>query len=257
LKAVFFFGNGGIKICIVEYLFLASFFIIAFLYSSVGHGGASGYLAVMALFGTAPYFMKSTALTLNIFVSAIAFIAYYKAGYFRIKLIYPFLITSIPMSFIGAGININTTIYKAILGFFLLVAVARMLFVKKALSENSQRLPIFIALFVGAILGFFSGLIGIGGGIILSPLLILMHWANIKESAAASSIFIFFNSISGLIALIQTGLHFEPRIIACISAGIIGGIAGSYSGSLKLQSEKLKYLLAGVLLLASVKLFIF
>jgi uncharacterized membrane protein YfcA len=241
----------------MEYLFLASFFIIAFLYSSVGHGGASGYLAVMALFGIAPLYMKSTALSLNIFVSAIAFIAYYKAGYFRIKLIVPFLVTSIPMAYLGASLSINSNVFKAILALFLLAAVARMLFVPKSVDDNSKKLSFFLALFIGSILGFFSGLIGIGGGIILSPLLILMHWANIKEAAAASAIFIFLNSLSGFLALIHTGVHFGPHIVVCISIGIIGGAAGSYSGSMKLNAEKLKYFLAGVLLLASIKLFIF
>jgi uncharacterized membrane protein YfcA len=241
----------------MEYLFLVSFFIIAFLYSSVGHGGASGYLAIMALFSIPPFYMKSTALSLNVFVSAIAFLAYYKAGYFRIKLIAPFLITSIPMSYIGAGIIVNATIYKIILGVFLLVAIARMLFIPKVVIEISHKPPLLMALLAGGLLGFFSGMIGIGGGIILSPLIILMHWANIKESAAASAIFIFLNSLAGLLALVQTGLHLEPRIVACICAGIVGGLAGAYSGSIKLNSEKLKYLLAGVLFLASIKLFVF
>jgi uncharacterized membrane protein YfcA len=241
----------------MEYLFLVSVFIIAFLYASVGHGGASGYLAIMALFGIAPIFMKPTALTLNIFVSAIAFFAFFKAGYFRLRLIFPFLIGSIPLAFIGAGFNIDPKVYKLILSIFLLIAIGRMLFVPKSITENSKEPPFLISLLVGAALGFFFGLIGIGGGIILSPLLILMHWANLKESAAASAIFILLNSVSGLFALFQTGLYFEPRIVICISIGILGGLAGSYSGSIKIKSEKLKYLLAGVLLLASIKLIIF
>lgn len=241
----------------MEYLFLISLLVIAFLYSSVGHGGGTGYLALLALFGIAPAFMKSTALTLNVFVSAIAFLSYYKAGYFKWKLIFPFLISSIPFAYLGGLTQVNPSTYKIILGLFLLIAVARMLFVPKAITENSREIPFLLALAIGAVLGFFSGMIGIGGGIILSPILILMHWANVKGSAAASALFIFLNSMSGMIALVQGGFAFEPRIVVWIAVGIIGGIAGSYFGSFKLKSEKLKYLLAGVLLMASIKLFIF
>jgi len=241
----------------MEYLFLVSLFVIAFLYSSVGHGGGTGYLALLALFGVAPVFMKSTALTLNVFVAAIAFFSYYKAGYFKWKLIFPFLITSIPFAYLGALIIINPSAYKIILGIFLLIAVARMLFVPKAITENSRQMPLIIALVIGAVLGFFSGMIGIGGGIILSPILILMHWANVKESAAASALFILLNSISGLSALLQGGFTFNPNIDAWIAVGVIGGISGSYMGSYKLKPEKLKYVLASVLLMASIKLFIF
>ena len=231
--------------------------MVAFLYSSVGHGGGSGYLAIMALFSIAPFYMKSTALTLNVFVSAIAFIAYFKAGYFKLKLITPFLLSSIPMAYIGAIIHINPAVYKVILGIFLLIAIGRMLLVPTAVTEVSKKPPFIMSLLIGAFLGFFSGMIGIGGGIILSPLLILMHWANVKESAAASAIFIFLNSLSGLFALFYKGLSMEPRIIVWITVGVIGGIAGSYMGSFKIQTAKLKYILAGVLLFASIKLFIF
>jgi hypothetical protein len=240
----------------MEYIFLTSLFIIAFLYSSVGHGGASGYLALMALFGIAPEFMKSTSLTLNVFVAAIAFLTYTKAGFFRFRLIFPFLITSIPMAFIGALVKINPNVYEIILGIFLLFAVVRMLFIPGAVSEHSANPPVFIALFIGALLGFFSGMIGIGGGIILSPILILFHWATVKESAAASALFIFLNSLSGLFALVNVGLNIEPRLILWIAAGILGGVAGSYSGSFRLKSEKLKYVLSAILLIASIKLFI-
>ena len=241
----------------MEYLFLVLLFIIAFLYSSVGHGGGTGYLALLALFGVAPLFMKSTALTLNIFVSAIAFFNYYTAGYFKWKLIFPFLISSIPFAYFGSTTDVNPSTYKMILGVFLLIAVARMLLVPKAISEKSEKMPFLWAILIGAVLGFFSGMIGIGGGIILSPVLILMHWANVKESAAVSALFIFLNSFSGLIALVQGGFTFDSHIVIWIIVGIVGGITGSYIGSFRLHSENLKYLLASVLLMASIKLFIF
>ncbi|HEY3372194.1 MAG TPA: sulfite exporter TauE/SafE family protein [Prolixibacteraceae bacterium] len=241
----------------MEYLFLVSLFVVAFLYSSVGHGGGTGYLALLALFGVAPVFMKSTALTLNVFVSAIAFFSYYRAGYFRWKLIFPFLITSVPFAYLGALIKVNPSTYKMILGLFLLFAVARMLLVPKAINETSKNAPLAIALAIGAVLGLFSGMIGIGGGIILSPLLILFHWATVKESAAASALFIFLNSLAGLMGIAASGFTLEPRIVVWMIAGIAGGLAGSYLGSFKIRSEKLKFVLAGVLLVASFKLFIF
>lgn len=238
----------------MDYLFLLLLFIIAFLYSSVGHGGASGYLALMALFNMAPDSMKSTALTLNIFVSAIAFYSYYKAGFFRPKLILPFVITSVPFAFAGGLIKINPSAYKIILGLFLLVAVARMLFDPKAISGSFRKPPLWLALLIGAFLGFFSGMIGIGGGIILSPLLILLHWAGMKETAAASACFILLNSLSGLSAVKVSGLHFENQMMLWVIVAVIGGIAGSYSGSFKVKAVHLKYPLAAVLLMASLKL---
>lgn len=241
----------------MEYIFLASLFVIAFLYSSVGHGGASGYLALMALFGIAPVYMKSTALSLNVFVSAIAFLTYARAGYFRFRLIFPFLITSIPLAFLGALMKIKPGVYEIILGIFLLFAVVRMLFIPGAISEHPSKPPVWLALFIGAVLGFFSGMIGIGGGIILSPILVLFHWSTVKESAAASALFIFLNSLSGLTGLVQSGITFESRLILWIAAGVVGGIAGAYSGSYRASPGKLKYVLSVILLMASIKLFIF
>jgi uncharacterized membrane protein YfcA len=241
----------------MEYIFLASLFVIAFLYSSVGHGGASGYLALMALFGIAPVYMKSTALSLNVFVSAIAFLTYARAGYFRFRLIFPFLITSIPLAFLGALMKIKPGVYEIILGIFLLFAVVRMLFIPGAISEHPSKPPVWLALVIGAILGFFSGMIGIGGGIILSPILVLFHWSTVKESAAASALFIFLNSLSGLTGLVQSGITFESRLILWIAAGVVGGLAGAYSGSYRASPGKLKYVLSVILLMASIKLFIF
>lgn len=241
----------------MDYLFLVSLFVVAFLYSSVGHGGGTGYLALLALFGVAPVFMKPSALMLNVFVSAIAFFLYYKAGYFRWKLIFPFLITSIPFAYLGALITVDVSTYKIILGIFLLLAVARMLFVPKAVTETSAKISPAPALLIGAVLGIFSGMIGIGGGIILSPLLILFHWATVKESAGASALFIFMNSLAGLSGIATGGFTPEPRIVGWVLVGIAGGLAGSYLGSFRIKSKNLQFMLAGVLLVASIKLLIF
>lgn len=250
-------GMGEVKTVSMEYLFLVFLFIIAFLYSSVGHGGASGYLALMALYGVSPDAMRPTALLLNVFVAIIAFYSYYKAGYFRAKLVVPFLITSIPAAFVGGIIHTNPSVFKLVLGVFLLLATARMLFMKTSDNGTNKQPPLWIALITGAILGFFSGMIGIGGGIILTPLLLLMHWANMKEAAAASALFIFLNSLSGLFALMHAGFNFSNHVFIWVIIGVLGGIAGAFSGSFKIHAEKLRYILAGVLVLASVKLILF
>lgn len=241
----------------MDYLFLMFLFMIAFLYSSVGHGGGSGYLALMAIYSITPEYIRSSALILNVFVSIIAFLGYTQAGYFKFKLILPFIITSIPMAYLGGLLKINATSFKIILGIFLLIAVARILFMPKEQKNDIKTPPLLLSLIIGGILGFLSGLIGIGGGIILTPILIIFGWSTIKESAAVSALFIFLNSISGIIALYNTQLQIKPHLYIWIIAVVLGGLAGSYSGSMKLQAQKLKYILAIVLVLASFKLFIY
>jgi len=238
-------------------LFFVLIFVTAILYSSVGHGGASGYLAIMALFAVSPENMRASALILNLFVAGISFYSYYKGGFFKLRLLFPFIILSIPMSFLGARIQINPSTYKIILGIFLLIAIARMLFVAKK-PINTKPLNIPLALVIGAILGFFSGMIGIGGGIILSPVLLILNWATIKETAAVSAIFIFLNSAAGLSGLASRGiLNPVPEIYFLIALGIAGSLIGSHVGRVKLTSAKLTYLLSFVLLFASFKLFYF
>ncbi len=168
----------------------------------------------------------------------------------------PFLISSIPFAYLGALTKVNPSTYKIILGIFLLIAIGRMLLIPNAVTEKSIKMPFLPALLIGAFLGFFSGMIGIGGGIILSPVIILFHWANVKESAAASALFIFLNSLSGLSALLTGGFKFDSHIIVWIAVGIIGGIIGSYIGSFRLKPDRLKFVLASVLLIASIKLFL-
>jgi uncharacterized membrane protein YfcA len=226
--------------------------IMAFLYASVGHGGASGYLAVMALFAIAPPVMKQTALLLNLGVSMMSFIAFYRQGFFKWKLFWPFALGSIPAAFMGARIPLTDSTYKQILGACLILAVVRMLI---SLKEGALRhLPAVIGVVTGAVIGLLSGMIGIGGGIILSPMLLLFRWASLKEAAAVSALFIFVNSVSGLAGL-KTWIPLDQsQILFWLAASLLGGFLGARWGAAIASNQKVKWILALVLLIASVKL---
>ncbi|MBS1974715.1 MAG: sulfite exporter TauE/SafE family protein, partial [Bacteroidetes bacterium] len=165
-------------------IFYFLLFIIAFLYSSVGHGGASGYLALMAIFSIAPEVMKPTALLLNLFVSLTSFIQFYRGQHFKWKIFLPIALASVPMAFVGGLITINDPLYKKILGIFLLLAAFRFLFFPNVPDTSLKKTNIAVSVIIGAAIGFVSGLIGIGGGIILSPILLLLKWSNQKQTAA-------------------------------------------------------------------------
>jgi len=237
------------------WLFLIILPIVAFLYASVGHGGASGYLALMALFSFAPETMKPTALLLNLFVAGIAFYHYYKAGYFNKKLFLAFAIASIPLAFLGGMIEIDATIYKRILGVLLIFAILKMLNVFGKETGVIKDIKLWQGLVVGGVIGFFSGLIGIGGGIILTPIILLLHWGKMKEAAAVSALFIWVNSAAGLIGQFTSGVSISSQSFVLVAVAMVGGFIGSYYGSKKFDNILLRYLLAFVLIIASVKLF--
>lgn len=226
--------------------------LMAFLYASVGHGGASGYLAVMALFAIAPLVMKQTALLLNLGVSLMSFIAFYRQGYFRWNLFWPFALGSIPAAFLGARIPLADSTYKHILGACLLIAVIRMVVSLK--EDSSQKLNLGVGILTGAAIGLLSGMIGIGGGIILSPLLLLFRWASLKEAAAVSALFIFVNSISGLAGLKTWIPMDQSQMIYWLAASLIGGFLGARWGAAVASNAKVKWILALVLVIASLKL---
>ena len=228
--------------------------IVAFLYASVGHGGASGYLALMVLFGTQPTLMKSSALMLNLFVSMTSFIQFYRSGYFRWKLFYPFAITSVPLSFIGARLPITDSLYKQLLAVALIIAIGRMLF-QPSESEEDKPASLIGSLLIGAVIGLLSGMLGIGGGIILSPVILLFRWAKMKETAAISALFIFVNSISGLLGLLSKGVNLNTQTIWWIAVAFVGGLFGAYFGSKRFNVPTLRYILAFVLIIACVKLY--
>jgi hypothetical protein len=237
------------------WLFLLILPVVAFLYASVGHGGASGYLALMALFSFTPETMKPTALVLNLFVAGIAFYHYYKAGHFSMKLFIPFAITSIPLAFLGGLIEIDAHIYKKILALLLIFAILKMLNVFGKESTQLKDLKLWQGLVIGGIIGFFSGLIGIGGGIILTPVILLLHWGHMKEAAAVSALFIWVNSASGLLGQFTSGVTLSSQTLVLVAIALVGGFFGSYYGSRKFNNQHLRYLLAFVLSIASAKLF--
>lgn len=229
--------------------------VVAMLYASVGHGGASGYLALMALFSFSTDMMRPTALLLNLFVSGIAFIQFHRAGHFRWRLFWPFAITSIPMAWLGAQIDLDPLIYERILAVCLLVAVARMLGLFSPRDRTVTLPPTTLALIIGAALGLVSGMIGIGGGILLSPLLLVFGWSTTKESAGISAAFIFVNSAAGMVGLSNMATVMTGDHLIWITAVLVGGLMGAYTGALRLSEIRMRQVLSVVLILASVKLF--
>lgn len=236
------------------WIFMALLPVVAFMYAAVGHGGASGYLALMALFSFAPETMKPTALLLNLFVAAISFIHYAKSGYFNTKLFVVFAIASIPLAFVGGLIEIDASIYKKILAVLLVFAILKMLNVFGKETNEIKEVKIWQGLTIGGSIGFFSGLIGIGGGIILSPVILLMKWGRMKEAAAVSALFIWVNSAAGMAGQLSSGVKISTDAFMLVGVALIGGYLGGYLGSKKFNNNGLRYMLAFVLVIACIKL---
>ena len=235
-------------------VFYGLLFLVAFLYASVGHGGASGYLALMVLFGVTPAVMKPSALLLNLFVSLTAFIQFYRGGHFRREVFWPFALASIPLAYIGGLVLVDAAVYRKILGVLLLIPIARFFFFSHTKVEEQKGSNLPLSFLIGAIIGFLSGLIGIGGGILLSPLLLLLRWTDLKQTAAISALFIFVNSLSGLAGQLTKGISFTADMYTFVVVAFAGGLCGAYVGALKFRQAILKNVLATVLLLAVYKL---
>jgi uncharacterized protein len=238
----------------MEVVFYLLLFLVAFLYASVGHGGASGYLALMALFNFTPEVMKPTALLLNLFVAGTAFIQFYRGKHFIWLIFLPLALASVPMAFLGGLITVDAGVYKKMLGFFLLIPIVRFIFFRNIPVDQLKKSSIALSLLIGGVVGLLSGLIGIGGGIILSPIILLLKWTDQKQTAAISALFIFVNSLSGLGGQLIKGIHFSPDMIAYVAVAFAGGLAGAYFGALRFRQDILKYTLAFVLMMASYKL---
>jgi uncharacterized protein len=227
--------------------------VIAFLYSSVGHAGASGYIAVMSLFGIAPTIIKPTALILNIFVACIASWQFWRMGFLSWKLFWPLASLSIPMSFLGGYLNLPAPVFKVILGTTLLLSAIR--FLIKPIEDAETIEPVLpITLSVGAGIGLLSGLTGTGGGIFLTPLLLWMRWASVKTASAVSAIFILVNSIAGLLGNLGATKQVPSFAAVLLFGALVGGSIGSYLGSHKLSHSVIQGLLSMVLIIAGLKL---
>src|SRR5213596_777678 len=227
--------------------------LIALLYSSVGHAGASGYIATMTLFGLAPTVIRPTALVLNILVASIGAFQFWRAGHFSWKLFWPFVLLSIPAAYVGGYLQPTASILRILIGIVLLSSAARLMFRR---SDPPQTFPPSrpTALSIGAGLGFLAGLTGTGGGIFLTPLLLFFRWAHIRQAAAVSALFIWVNSIAGLIGYF-TAVHSVPTLgIVLGAAAIVGGFVGSRLGSRHFPTRTISILLAIVLTIAGAKL---
>ncbi len=231
------------------------FFLIATLYSSVGHAGASGYLAVMALLSFSPESMKPTSLILNIAVALIASIKFIKEGYFDQKIFYSFIITSIPMSFLGGYISISSNYFKVFAGCFLILSALLLFiktYIKPVVKEPSKMHPLY-GLGLGACIGVLSGLIGIGGGIFLSPIIIMANWSDVKKTSGISALFIFCNSIAALLGHVTAFKNIDQHIIYWLIAVCLGGLLGSFLGTRKMNNKLIIFFLFIVLASAGLK----
>jgi len=234
-------------------LLVLSIFLVSLLYSSVGHAGASGYIAVMTLFSLTPAEIRPTALALNILVACIATWQFYRAGHFVWSLFWPFVVLSVPMAFVGGYLNIPTHVFKVLVGGVLLLSAVQLTVRPPAEGEpKPPNKPVAIG--AGAGLGLLSGLTGTGGGIFLTPLLIFMRWARTKNASGVSAPFILLNSISGLTGNISSTNNVPAVVWPLLATVAIGGFIGSYVGSRKLPALAIKRLLAAVLLIAGLKL---
>jgi uncharacterized membrane protein YfcA len=281
----------------IPILWILLFFVVAFLYSAVGHGGASGYLALMSIWHLAPEHMKPVALILNLVVSGIAFIQFYRQGHFLWRLFLPIAALSIPMAYLGGFTPLKDDVYQLGLGVFLVISVVLLnvnlrggislknddeqgVLVNDTL--HNSRGFVWIAAILGGGIGYMSGLFGIGGGILLSPVLLLLGWTQQKQTAAMGAAFIFVNSMSGLVGFVQQhplwdsaaekmsgvadqvitggsvlGVYWLSVLMivgALIVPVMMGGVVGSWYGSKKFSHRGMKGILSVVLLIAAIKL---
>lgn len=227
--------------------------LAATLYASVGHGGASGYLAAMALFGLPAAFMKPTALSMNIAVTALVFWRLRKAGHFDSRLFLPFALASIPLAFLGGMQVLSEPFYRLIVAVALTIAAARLFWRPQDLPATA-RPSLVLALAIGGAMGYLSGLTGVGGGIFLSPVLLLLRWTDMRGSAALAAAFIFVNSIAGLAGFLASGGAIPNAAPSLVAVAFVGGAVGAELAVRRLAPARLRQLLGVVLMVAAGKM---
>ena len=241
----------------MEYLLPLLFVLVAFIYSSVGLGGGSSYTALMTIFGISYKIIPTTSLTLNLFVTFIGVINFWRNGYGRLDLIAPFLVTSIPMAYLGGLLALPKILFQIILLITLIFVIVR-IYVLHHLRFSIQisGIPKWIIIFgLGGILGFIAGTVGIGGGIYLVPLIIMFGLGSEKEAAAAGAMFIWVNSLAGIIARSQSGTFDADFIMPLAGAVIVGGFGGSYLGAVRFDAKTIQKVMGSVVIVAIIFLF--
>ncbi len=234
---------------------IPSFFIVAFLYAAVGHGGASGYLALFSLFSVVPEEMRVSALLLNCMVSGIAFLMFYRAGHFSWHLTWPFLLASVPFAWLGGMTHLSSSVYKDLLSATLFFAAFRLsLNIKSQGTPSLRKIPLFAALPLGGAIGLVSGIVGVGGGVFLSPILLFKKWASPKAVSASSALFILVNSLSALLGRFSIG-HFRLETsLPFVLSAFAGGLLGAHLGANHFSGVTLRRILSAVLIIAALKL---
>ncbi len=242
-----------------ELMLAALFFAVAVLYSSVGHAGASGYIASMALLGFAPEQVRPTALALNLLVGGIGLFRWWRGGHVRLRNVLPFVMASAPAAFLSAQIKLPKESYSLLLGIVLLVAAIGVFrHASRAESEDAaaqgRNVPWLAGLLVGAAIGTLSGLTGTGGAIFLTPLLLFAHWMPTREASGTSVAFVWINSLTGLAGLLHSGQALPAMLPLWLGVVAIGALIGTQLGLKWLPVRGLRYALCAVLLIASGKL---
>src|SRR2546426_7203079 len=226
--------------------------VIAFLYSSVGHAGASGYIAMMTLFGIAPTVIRPTALVLNILIASIGTFQFWRAGYFSWNLFWPFALLSIPAAYLGGYLQPSASVLKILIGVVLVFSATRLL-VRRSDPPQTSPPSQPVAISVGAALGFLAGLTGTGGGIFLTPVLLFCRWAHIRQAAAVSALFIWVNSVAGLVGYFTKVRSIPSLGLILAAAAIIGGTIGSHLGSRRFAVQGFSLCMARGLLFSGMK----
>lgn len=229
-----------------------AFFVAAMLYASVGHAGASGYLAVMAFVGFSAPMMRPTALVLNLLVATIALVRFSRAGFFSWKLFWPFALGSIPLAFIGGAITLPGHWYRTLVGIILWASATRLWFDLRRSGKHDP--PVVASVACGSGIGFLAGITGTGGGIFLSPLLLFMGWAETRETGGVAAAFILVNSLAGLAGNPASLGHLPTQLQIWAVAAVLGGLIGAELGSRRIDTGAFRKLLGVVLVIAGAKL---
>ena len=241
----------------MTFILSIAFFLIAILYASVGSGGGSGYLAAMSLAGITPDIMRPTALSLNVLITSISTWKFSRAGHFSAHIFWPIAAVSIPFAFVGGRVDLPEAVYRPIVGLVLLYSAWRLIRSAKEADlefEGERPFPFKLALLAGAGIGLVSGLIGIGGGIFLSPLLLLTGWADTRKALGITAAFVLVNSTAGLLGYVSQANSLPTQIPIWAVAAAVGGWLGAEFGSKRLSPTLLRRLLALVLLIGGIRM---